>query len=200
MKRIASFILLFALFGCGSDSAMSDKNKTTIPSPNPGGSPAAHVVLQFSNQSIHITPAEWSECVDNINYQIQHDLNPRWGCSGSAVVSSNFNPHVPSVVIQDREDGAGGYTDGTVGWCAYRANTAQLWRAYCSHVAINLLTPGYLAGQSVEAYDYRRVDYAEQPPWELADFDFPSAHGFPGVYYDYQGNPAHDLLHKLSYP
>jgi len=129
------------------------------------------------------------------------DLNPRWGCNG--VAAAYVGPLEPgTVVIQDREEGAGGYTDHqrNIGYVAYRANTATTWRAYVSHVAINLLTYPHLAGQSVEAWDYRYPDYSEAGPYELADFDFPSRHGLGGQYFDWRGRAAYDLLSKLPYP
>lgn len=200
LSLLATGILALTL-GCGSSGDLPE-NTATLPLPQPGADPATQprIVLEFCNQSTGVTSEQWADAVDKIDHQLQFDLNPRWGCNGTAVVVQVADYSRPGVALQDRSVGPGGYTDGLRGWCAYRENTSQHWRAYCSHVAINLMTPRYLAGQSVEAYNYRASDYAETPPWELADFDFPSAHGVPGVWLDYRGEPAHDLLHKLAYP
>lgn len=200
---IATFTVLLLLVGCGGGG--ESKKESPIPKPQPGAPPSSvpQTTLRFINQA-GIPSEEWVDAVAKINYQITVDLNPRWGVNGQAqVYTGGFDDTIPSVVIQNRGDGPGGYTDGTCGYVAYRADTQTTWRAYCSHVAINLLTGDYLAGQSVEAFDYHispSGEYLESTPWELADFDFPNAHGLGGTYYDWQGNAAYDILHKRTYP
>lgn len=206
--RIAIFAnLAFALLvfapGCGGGHiGQSSIDSNSLPAPMPGAAPETQrqTKIRFINQSQNVSAAEWAYATDNINWQITTDLNPRWGTNGLCeVYQGDLDPTKPTVVLQDGP--GGGWTDGTVGWCAYNERTDNLWSAYCSHVTINLLTPGIYAGQPVEAWDYRRSDYREEAPWQLADFAFPSYfnRALPDNL-DAQGGPAYDLLHRLDYP
>lgn len=205
LARLLPLLLFGLLLGCGSPGEKQEE--PAFPRPQPGANPASlpQTPLRFINQSSAINGSDFQQAVAAIDLQIRGDLNPRWGINGVAI--AYFGPQdedIPSVILRDDTGQGlpGGYTDGTNGYVQLRQSTAHLWRAYMSHVAINLLTPGYLAGQSVEAYDYHVESglYLEEEPWELADFDFPSRHGFSGVWHDWRGEPAHDLLHKLDYP
>lgn len=199
-NALFSCLVLAPLQGCGNSDAA--KPPSPIPQPQPGANPQSlpQTVLRFINQS-SVSPADFADATAKINQQIIVDLNPRWGTNGAAAVwTGGFDDTIPSVVLQDRADGPGGYTDSVCGYVAYRANTQATFKAYLSHVSLNLLTGHYLASENVRAWDYRASDYAEQEPWELCDFDFPSAHGLGGTYYNHRGEPAHDLLSRLPYP
>ncbi len=212
MKTLLTGLLLLGLIGCGNSGVSSNGPKvipysSTAPQAQPGANPqsVAPLVIRFLNRSSHVSSFEWQQSADAINEQLVNEFNPRWGTNGRVeVYTGNFDPMKATILLEDRTTGNGGETDGTNGYVAYRDNTRETWSAYCDHVAINLVGGNFLPGQSVESWDYHIDPITHKPvesaPWLLADFDFPSRHGFPGTWLDYDGNPAFDYLHKLIYP
>ena len=158
--------------------------------------------IRLINQSAAVNATTLASWVVDINWQLATDFNPRWATGATLIAYSGpVDPATPTILLQDSTDDTlpGAQQAGASLWVVRNLpHTAGLLEAYLSHATINSARPDYLPGQAVEAWDYTRGSYAGGA--ELADFDFPSHHGLGGSYYDWQGRPAYDLLHALSYP